>query len=245
MRLFALADLHLSFATDKPMTIFGKQWEDHVQRVRRRWSELVGDGDLVLMPGDLSWGMTLEEARPDLEFLGRLPGTILLGKGNHDYWWQSLRQVKAALPPNVRVLQNDYYPLPGGRAVCGTRGWSLPGSEDYGHHDEKIYQREVLRLGLSLEAAQKAGLRTEVAMLHFPPLGPGGVASGFSELLERYQVRICVYGHLHGRHAVGAVEGSVGGVTYRLVACDAVGFAPVSLSEYEEDEKTGAINGRD
>lgn len=233
MRLFGLADLHLSFATNKPMIIFGDQWEDHAEKIRENWTRLVGADDLVLMPGDLSWGMTLEEARPDLDFLGSLTGTILLGKGNHDYWWQSLRQVKSAVPANVRVLQNDYYPLPGGRAVCGTRGWNLPGSDGFTDHDQKIYQREVLRLGLSLEAARKAGLRAEVVMLHFPPLGPGGEPSGFSALMEQHQVRICAYGHLHGRHAAQASEGLIGSVTYRLVACDAVGFGPVLLGEYE------------
>ena len=232
MRLFALADLHLSFGVDKPMNIFGRQWEDHADRIRSNWTALVGAEDVVLMPGDLSWGMTLEEAQPDLDFLGGLPGTIILGKGNHDYWWQSLRRVNAALPTNVRALQNDSYRLPDDRAVCGARGWSLPGSEGFTDHDEKIYRREALRLGLSLQTAKKAGLRPEVVMLHFPPLGPGGEPSEFSDILERHEVRTCVYGHLHGQHAAGASEGMIRGVLYRLVACDAVDFAPVFLAEY-------------
>ncbi|MBE3575795.1 MAG: metallophosphoesterase [Firmicutes bacterium] len=258
MRLFAISDLHLPFGADKTMDIFGPEWQNHAHRVAAAWKRVVRPEDVVLVPGDLSWGMRLTDAQPDLDFLGGLPGSIVLVRGNHDYWWQSLARVRQALPPNVFALQNDFYPLPGGLAVCGTRGWTLPGEEEADEsrdcgvengaggcgdrtgagedqaaqaQDRKIYARELVRLELSLQAAVKAGRRPHFAMLHYPPTGARGQETGFTQLLERYRVKLCVYGHLHGKRRAGAVRGVVRGVEYRLVACDAVGFEPVLLWE--------------
>lgn len=211
------------------MDIFGAGWTDHPQRVRENWLARVASEDLVLMPGDLSWAMTLEEAADDLAYLADLPGRILLVRGNHDYWWSSLAKVRRALPRHVSALQNDHYALPGGGAVCGTRGWDLPSTAG-DPQDIKIYRREVGRLRLSLESARKAGLAPRIAMLHYPPTLRDGRRTEFSDLLEAYGVKVCVYGHLHGERAhQGALQGSLRGVRYHLVSCDALGCAPLEI----------------
>lgn len=228
MNLYAIGDLHLPGGQEKPMDIFGEGWTDHPERIRQAWQAQVGPDDVVLVPGDISWAMTLEQAREDLAYLGSLPGTIVIIRGNHDYWWSAIGKVRKAVPERVFALQNDHFPLPGGMAVCGTRGWDLP-QEGSDPHDLAVYRREVGRLELSLQSAVRAGLRPYVAMLHYPPTTRDGQPTEMTALLEAYGVSICVYGHLHGPARRSAVHGTVRGVTYRLVACDAVGFAPVYL----------------
>lgn len=230
MKIFAIGDLHLPGGQEKPMDVFGGHWAEHAERIAAAWLERVSPEDLVLVPGDLSWAMTLDEAREDLDYLGRLPGKILLVRGNHDYWWNGIGKVRKALPANVHAIQNDYVAL-GQIAVCGTRGWTLPGTEGFGPDDEKIYLREIERLRLSLESAVKAGLKPTIAMMHYPPAHRSRAPTGFTELLERFGVRLCVYGHLHGDSQRGALSGPVRGVCYRLVACDAIDFAPVQVGE--------------
>lgn len=230
MRIFAIGDLHLPGGQEKPMDVFGPRWVGHPERIAAAWRARVAPGDVVLMPGDLSWAMTLDEAGEDLAYLGELPGEILLIRGNHDYWWSAIGKVRKALPPNVRAIQNDCVAL-GEVAVCGTRGWSLPGTEGFGPDDEKVYLREIERLRLSLESAVKAGLKPLIAMMHYPPAQRNQAPTGFTALLEAYGVRLCVYGHLHGDSQRGALSGTVRGVTYRLVACDAIDFAPVQVAE--------------
>lgn len=239
MRLFALGDLHLGSAVAKPMDVFGPEWREHPRRVEVNWRRRVGPRDWVLVPGDISWAMSLEEALPDLEWLGGLPGRIVLLRGNHDYWWTSVSKVRRHLPPNVRALQNDHLLLGGGVAVAGSRGWLFPGPEPLSEEDERIYRRELARLELSLESARRAGAREIVAMLHFPPGPPDGRPTGFTELLERYPVTRCVYGHLHGPAARNALRGKHRGVEYTLVACDAVGFSPVFIRDLPEEEGGG------
>ncbi|HLS90244.1 MAG TPA: metallophosphoesterase [Limnochordia bacterium] len=235
MKIFAIGDLHLPGGQEKPMDIFGANWANHGERIAQGWRERVSPGDIVLLPGDLSWAMTLEEAADDLAYLGSLPGEVILIRGNHDYWWSAIGKVRKALPPGVHALQNDYYAL-GKLAICGTRGWLLPGTEGFGPHDEKVYRREVERLRLSLEAAVKAGLKPAIAMMHYPPAPRTQAPTGFTELLEAYGVQLCVYGHLHGEAQNGALSGTVRGVHYRLVACDAIGFAPLRVAEVKDGE---------
>lgn len=215
------------------MEVFGAVWKDHAARIRQAWLEVVGEDDVVLMPGDLSWAMRLPEAAEDLAYLGRLPGRIVLIRGNHDYWWQSIGRVRQALPPNVHAVQNDHYALAGGWAVCGSRGWDLPGSPHWTEHDQKIFERELQRLELSLDSARRAGLEKIICMLHYPPSGPDGRRTPFTDLLEANKVRLCVYGHLHGEAAKRALVGTQRGVEYRLVACDAIGFRPAPLMELD------------
>lgn len=232
MRVFAIGDLHLPGRQDKPMDIFGGRWTDHPERIAAAWRERVGPGDVVLMPGDLSWAMTLDEAADDLAYLGGLPGEVILVRGNHDYWWNAIGKVRKALPPGVKAIQNDCVKI-GEIAVCGTRGWTLPGSEGFTEQDEKVYRREIERLKLSLESAVRAGLEPAIVMMHYPPAPRNQAPTGFTELLEAYGVKLCVYGHLHGEAQRGALSGLVRGVRYRLVACDAIGFAPVEVARFE------------
>jgi len=230
MNIYAIGDLHLPGGQEKPMDIFDSAWENHPEIIARNWRETVEEDDLVLMPGDLSWAMKLEEAAEDLAYLGRLPGRIVLIRGNHDYWWGPIGRVRRALPPNVQAIQNDHVPLGERGAICGSRGWVLPGSPGFSEDDERIYRREVERLTLSLESARKAGRVPSIVMLHYPPLAARARPTEFTRLLEEYGAALCVYGHLHGREAhERAVQGSVRGVEYVLASCDAIGFSPLPL----------------
>ncbi len=140
MKVFAIGDLHLSGAVDKPMDVFGVAWDKHFLRIQTYWRERVATEDVVLIPGDISWAMHLDEAKPDLEFIANLPGEKILVRGNHDYWWNSLSKVRAALPPTIRALQNDSIRFDG-VSIAGSRGWSCPGTSGFTASDEKIYER--------------------------------------------------------------------------------------------------------
>lgn len=226
MRVFAIGDLHLPGGDLKPMDVFGPHWENHFERISESWRSRVSQEDVVLIPGDISWAMQLADALADLERIAQLPGKILILRGNHDYWWSSLTQLRCALAPNMHAVQNDAYDA-GEVVFCGTRGWTIPG-QGAGAQDEKIYNREALRLRMSLEAARKiAGERPIVAMMHYPPLLPEHKASGtaFTALLSEFGVSRCVYGHLHGQSVQRGVQGLYEGVQYDLVSCDALGFA--------------------
>ncbi len=236
MAIYAIGDPHLSRVAAKPMDIFGPAWADHANRLAAGWQAVVQAGDVVLVPGDISWAMTLAEALPDLQDLDSLPGTKLLIQGNHDYWWQSVSKIRQLPMPGMRFIQNDHVRLDGQVAVCGTRGWLLPGDRGWGddpEHNQKIYARELQRLQLSLQSALKAGAAEIVVMLHYPPVGPGGAPTEFSRLLAATPgVSLCVYGHLHGAAAhERAFQGELDGVTYRLVAGDYLGFVPLRVRE--------------
>ena len=230
MRIFAIGDLHLPGGEEKPMDVFGSAWTDHPARIKEAWCRTVREEDLVLVPGDISWAMTLEEAAEDLVYLGSLPGTVVIIRGNHDYWWQAIGKVRRALPPNVVALQNDHFALPDGTAVCGTRGWDLP-DDTADPHDEKVYSREVIRLELSLASARAAGLQPRIVMLHYPPTTRDGRRTPITDLMEHNGVEHCVYGHLHGPARSAGVRGQVRGVSYHLVACDAIAFTPVQVTQ--------------
>lgn len=223
MHIYAIADLHLSHSTDKPMDVFGEAWRFHVEKLERNWQTIVSEEDLVLIPGDISWAMQLNAALPDLAFIGRLPGRKILLKGNHDYWWSAIGRVRAALPGNTRALQNDAF-LEDGVGICGSRGWLCPGSSNYSADDEKIYLRELERLRLSLRALPES--KHSIAMMHFPPFCERERTSGFTELFEEYGIQTVVYGHLHGEANKYAFEGERNGIVYHCVAADKLGFKP-------------------
>ena len=229
MRIFALGDPHLSLSTDKPMDIFGPNWDNHAARLEAAWRAAVRPEDAVLLPGDISWGMSLDEAKADLAFLAALPGTKVLLRGNHDYWWNSISKVRAALPGGMHAVQNDSLVL-GGVAVLGTRGWVCPGSTLFDPAvDQKLYERELIRLELSLKSAP-AGM-PKLCMLHYPPFNERRQQSGFTELLEAYGVERAVYGHLHGKACRNAFEGIRNGVEYTLCSADHLEFAPKLILE--------------
>lgn len=228
MVVYGISDLHLSFTSDKPMDVFGDHWKDHAGKMAEAWDRVVGDDDIVLCPGDLSWALRLEDAKADLDWIGARKGRLkVLGRGNHDYWWSAIGKVRKALPEGCVALQNDAIDL-GDVVVAGSRCWAAPGGLDFSEADQKIYERELLRLGMSLKAGRKlAGDRPLIASIHYPPFGADGRATGFSELIEEHGVALCVYGHLHGRHAHRtAVVGEVRGVRYQLIACDFLDFVP-------------------
>lgn len=235
MALYAIADLHLSLGTDKPMDIFGDRWNDYMARLLQQWTEMISDQDTVLVPGDISWAMTMEEALPDLRFIDHLPGQKILIKGNHDFWWGTNGKVENFMGENgihsVSLIKNNATRA-GSDVICGTRGWILPGHSDFSESDRVIYDRETGRLERSLIAGAKLLSETPgrmVAMLHFPPVGEHGQSTAFSGLLEKYGVEICIYGHLHGRGHIKAFEGTLNGVKYYLAAGDYIAFKPLRL----------------
>lgn len=232
MKVFAISDPHLSLAHPKPMNIFGASWDNHFERMQAHWRERVAPEDLVLIPGDISWAMKLEDARPDLEALGALPGQKVILRGNHDYWWSSLRKVRDALPPGMHALQNDAVRFEG-VTVCGSRGWVCPGAQHFADDDEKIYNREVMRFGLSLADAVHKRQPTDrlIALLHFPPFNERREASGFVEAAEKAGANILLYGHLHDNSCKSAFEGERNGMHYALVSCDHLGFVPKQICE--------------
>lgn len=238
MRLFAIGDLHLPGGQEKPMDVFGDHWEGHFDRIAKDWRERVTDDDVVLIPGDTSWAMQLSDAVPDLQLIGGLPGRKLLIKGNHDYWWGGIGQVRRALPEGMMAIQHDVADL-GDVVVTGTRGWAFPTEETLlSAEDERIFNRELIRLELALSAAQKAAEgRPVLLMLHYPPLYQTEQDTPFTRLIEKYPVHTVVYGHLHGAGIRAGFTGEWNGVRYMLTSCDALGFAlaeiPIALESQE------------
>lgn len=232
MNVYAIGDLHLSHIANKPMDIFGPEWERHEERIEREWRDLVRGEDIVLIPGDFSWAMRLEEAKPDIEYLHRLPGTKILIRGNHDYWWSSLTKVRSALPSSIHAVQNDCISIKDVN-IGGTRGWTCPGGSGYTIQDEKLYNREVQRLELSLSSMPKDGIR--IAMMHYPPFNENLENSGFTELMEKYDIETVVYGHLHGKSSSFSFKGIRNGVNYMLVSADYIDFTPKHILSVSAD----------
>ena len=228
MALYAIGDLHLSIGCDKPMDIFSG-WGDHTQRLAQNWRNIVQDGDTVVIPGDVSWGMSLEEAAPDFAFLQSLPGRKLLLKGNHDYWWTTRRKMDAFFDENgfdsLSIVHNDAVDIDGRYAVCGTRGWFYDAESDA---DKKVLAREVGRLHASVQAARKMQ-RKPVLFLHYPPIYGGQVCQEIVDAICEEGITLCHYGHVHGKGIAYAARGWVSGAEYRLISADAVGFSPVLL----------------
>lgn len=225
MSIYAIGDLHLSFDNriNKSMDIFGKEWFNHHERVEASWIKSVREDDLVILCGDISWGLRFEEAEADFRWIESLPGKKIITKGNHDLWWRSISKMNAIFE-TITFLQNTSYTFMCGDekiAVAGTRGWICPGTEGYDSHDEKIYRRELIRLRMALEDAEKSRADKIIGVLHYPPTNGKNPNSGFTELMEEYGVKTCVYGHLHGKEAFKkGFQGILNGVDYRLVSLD-------------------------
>ena len=229
MAIFALGDLHLSQSGEKPMDIFGPEWKDHPGKIKKNWERLVSEDDLVIVPGDISWAMRPEEAVVDLNWLATLPGQKLLVRGNHDYWWGAIGKVRRMLPPGIYALQNDSFSW-GDWTICGTRGWIYPGDEGFDpEYDQRIYQREIHRLRLSLESSRSQAGTDLICALHFPPFNKFNGSSGFSDLMEEWGVKICLYGHVHSLGREKVFQGRQRGIEYYYVAADGVDFSPVVI----------------
>ncbi len=229
MALYAIGDLHLSQSGDKPMDVFGEVWKDHAEKLKTGFSTLNED-DVTVLCGDLSWAMDLQGALEDFRFIDSLPGKKLLLKGNHDYWWSTAAKTGAFFQANglrsMELLHNNCF-LYGDTALCGTRGWFYE-EERSVEHDRKILRREVMRLEASLTAA---GDHEKLVFLHYPPVYRNYECPEILDLLSRYRVRLCCYGHLHGKSRLGAFCGWRGCTEFRLVSADHVGFAPVRLAD--------------
>lgn len=227
MSLFVIADLHLSLNGEKPMDVF-RGWHNYVERLEDNWRRVVQEGDTVVIAGDISWAMKLEDAVQDFQFLHSLPGEKILLKGNHDYWWSTASKAYRFFAENgienIEILNNNCL-LYGETAICGTRGWFYE-EERGGAHDRKIMLREVGRLETSLKCA---GEREKLVFLHYPPKYMSYECPEIIAMLEKYGVKGCWYGHIHGRGIASAFEGRLGGVDYRLVSADALDFRPVKI----------------
>jgi len=238
LHIYAIGDIHLSIEgpvdpsdwdsvrVRKPMDIFGGEWREHYRKLYENWVDRVDSSDMVLMPGDISWAMRLEEARYDLQFLGLLPGLIVCVPGNHDYWWQSLAKVRAAVPDNVKVIQNDCLKVDG-LAVCGSRGWNCPGGDDFGESDLKIYRRELIRMENSLKSAR--GSEKIIVITHFMPTNERHEENELIEMFRHYGVSHVVYGHLHGNAASRRLPESAWGIRFHLCSADFVNFTPLPV----------------
>lgn len=225
MNIYAIGDLHLSDNPPyKPMEIFGENWANHTEKVAANWQRLVTEEDTVIICGDTSWAMDLTEAMPDLNWIAALPGRKIILRGNHDFWWSSLKKMQQATENKFEFLQNNFFAC-GNTAICGSRGWTLP-CENSTEEDAVIYRREGLRLQASLEAAKQAGYTKIITAMHYAPLLNGGETSIFTELMEFYGVSHCVFGHLHGSDAQYVFQGIKNGITYKLVSCDTQDFIP-------------------
>ncbi len=230
MRVFAISDLHLGADVDKPMDVFGPDWEGHSEKITASWRESVTEDDLVLLPGDLSWAMRTEEAVADLDLIAALPGHKVFIRGNHDYWFTSPLKVRRLLGESVEALRFDAC-VYGDVGICGVRGWPWPGYGEYDEEsDRRHYLKELNRLRLSLEALVKLRWRTACALIHYPPLTPSG-RSEFCSMIRRAGVEWVVYGHLHGPASGQVAEGVVDGVHYACVSADYIGFRPKLLFE--------------
>lgn len=216
------------------MDIFGSRWERHYERVSENWKKKVGQDDLVILPGDISWGLRQDEAMADLTWIHQLPGKKIITKGNHDLWWTTITKLNK-LFDDITFLQNKCC-MEGDTAVCGSRGWICPGTDGFDDHDRKIYEREILRLSMSLEEAKKAGAKHIIAALHYPPTNDKMQGSGFTDLMQDYGVKTCVYGHLHGKEAFkNGIKGRFNGIEYKLVSLDYLQGDPELI--YQSDEK--------
>ena len=229
MSRFVIGDLHLSFNQNKPMDIFGEHWKGHEEKIKQDWIKKVKENDLVIIPGDFSWETYLENTELDFSFLNNLPGKKLLLKGNHDYWWTTLTNMKKFLKEkdftNIDFLYNNSYEYED-KIICGTRGWSIADHEA----DKKLINRELIRLELSLKnGIEQYGNQKEIIVfMHYPPITKSTILSNqeadFVNLMKKYNVKRCYYAHLHGVSINDAIEGNIEGIEFKLVSADGLDF---------------------
>lgn len=228
MSLYAIADTHLSFSTDKPMDSF-EGWSDYTARLKKNWNHLVEKDDYVIIAGDVSWAMNFKELDADFSFIDQLNGKKIIIKGNHDFWWTTLKKM------NEFVINNNYSTISflhnnavdfNGFSVCGSRGWYFD-SDDCG--DEKVLKREVIRLKMSLDSAAN---EEKIVFLHYPPLTINGKCDMIFDLLSEYGIKNCYYGHLHGAAAKFAVDDVVDGIKLKLISADRLNFTPYLIKKF-------------
>jgi len=223
MKVFAISDLHLSINNPKPMDIFGPVWDNYLIEIEENWNDVVSDEDIVLIPGDISWAMKFEEAKSDLDYICKLKGHKVIIKGNHDYWWSSISEIKNYLYNNTYALQNDAVKI-GDVIICGSRGWSVLEENEQTPQDEKIYKRELIRMELSLQAMQAKRNENDrvVVMTHFPPFNYNMDDNAMMQLFEKYGVNAVVFGHLHSYDKKQKLLFNKNNINYYLTSCDLV-----------------------
>lgn len=234
MAIYAIADLHLSFSEDKPMDIFGDNWENHAEKIKENWIKQVKNEDYVILPGDFSWAMYLNDTKLDFQYLNSLPGTKILLRGNHDYWWTTLTKMNEFIKENnfknIFFLYNNSY-LIEDKIIVGTRGWNILDAEN----DSKMIKRENARLELSIQDGIKNyGTDKEIIVfMHYPPVNKndllGGEKTEFVKTFQKYNIHRCFYGHLHGLSHKEAIEGLVNGIEYKLISADYLNFNLIKL----------------
>ena len=233
MNLFTISDLHLPLGSNKPMDIFGG-WDNYVDRLEKNWKKLVNNEDTVVIGGDVSWGISLLESKPDFEFINALPGQKIILKGNHDYWWGTANKINEFLRDNhfdsISILHNNCY-SDGKIGICGTRGWIYDGT---GEHNQKVILREAGRLESSIKLAIDTGV-TPIVFLHYPPVYAEYVCEEILEVLKKYNIGTVYYGHIHGKGLYNTVS-EYGGIKFRLTSADGVNFTPVFVSKCKKFE---------
>lgn len=229
MSIYTIGDLHLSFNDPKPMSIFGDNWLNHEEKIKQDWISKVKPEDTVIHPGDFSWAMHLEDTKKDFEYFCSLPGKKIMLKGNHEYWWTTVTNMKKFLDENnfanIEFLQNNSIEVED-KIICGTRGWTLLNLET--ENSKKVLAREALRLELSIKDALTKIKENEpkeiIVFMHYPPIIKQNLNTEFMQILKKYNIKRCYYAHLHGKSIQEAVEGEVQGIEFKLVSCDGLDF---------------------
>ncbi len=238
--IYAIGDLHFDHSKQKPMDVFGENWINHKEKIVDHWRSCVYDDDLVLVPGDISWALKLDEAVPDLKLIDSLPGHKLFIKGNHDYWWESISRLTSLDLESITFIRNNSY-LYENIGIGGTRGWMSRDSDGFDEGDEKIYKRELLRLDASLSSIDD-GVSRKIAMLHYPPFDGKLRPNDFVDVLVKHKVDMCIYGHLHAEGLRYAVEGIINGVDFKLVSSDFLDFKlKIIEGDWNEDNSDKII----
>lgn len=224
--IFTIADLHLPLGIDKPMDVFGQSWENYVERLQANWQSVVGEKDTVVIPGDFSWATYIEQSKRDFDFLESLNGRKIILKGNHDYWWTTMTKLDEFVKKNgyntISFLHNNAYEAEG-ISICGTRGWLCPGCSGYKESSEKYFNREVARLEISLKTATTD---EKYVFTHYPPMSNMYQCNAFVDMMKKYNVKKCFYGHLHGKSHDFRLSEEYDGIKYFLVSSDFLSFMP-------------------
>ena len=230
MSIFTIADTHLSLSDDKPMDIFGG-WQDYVSRLESNWKSLITDDDTVVLPGDISWAMSLEGALEDFRFIHNLPGKKIILKGNHDYWWNTKRKMDTWLEnenlDTISILHNNAFKV-GDYVLCGTRGWFYDAETGA---DMKVLLREASRLDMSIQEGKKLGDNL-IVFLHYPPVMQSQKCQEIFDVLKKHDIKRCYYGHIHGESTRHSVNDTVDGIKFSLISADFLGFCPQLVEKF-------------
>lgn len=232
MSIFAISDLHLALSVNKPMDVFGERWSDYMEKLKSKWTGTVTQDDYVIIPGDISWATYLEDAAADFKFVEELPGRKIISKGNHDYWWTTANKLSQFLELNglasIEFMHNNSFKL-GSAILAGTRGWKCPGDEGFSVEDRKIFSRELQRLEISLKSLVNENVEDIIVAMHYPPFNAKGEPAEFVNIMKKYSVKTCIYGHLHGESHKNACTGEIEGIDFKLISADFLEFKPLKL----------------